>query len=149
MPGKGAMPKPGCNPNVVSWSGVETGQVENNSPVTALTDAVTELTRLQKAADTLMNTFEAQGCPTGKDGCSFLSAVRGEPTVTITGPTRKPGKKHGFKMTWVVDVKVEWTDSIYCYKKDTDKKAADEERAKAKAAADKEKEQAAKAADHP
>jgi len=129
------MPAPNCT-NPVTWNGTEDGQVQDNSAVAALTAAVNELKALQKKAEGFMSTFEAQGCPAGKDGCSFQSNVRADAIVTVTGPTKKASPNPPFKVAWICDLKYAWSDTIYCYKKKEDKEAADAKRAAEKKAAE-------------
>lgn len=128
------MPVPSCNPNSVSWSGVENGHGEDrNNPLGAYTAA---LTQAENAAGVLMGKFEAQGCPTGKDGCPQQSNVRGDPVVAVPGPIqRQPVKGKG--IMWVCDLTYAWSDTIFCYKTPEAKKAADDEREKARLAREK------------
>jgi len=83
-----------------------------------------------------MNKFEAQGCPGGVNGCNFQSNVRDDATVTIIAPiVRKAVKNKG--MLFVCDLTLDWSDTIYCYKTAVIKKAADDDREKARLAKEK------------
>ena len=126
---KPKIPAPSCNPGSVSLTADEAGHGEDANNAFAAFKAAYD--QAQKKADALLDKFEAQDCPPGKDGCPFKSVVRDDPVVVPKGPIQKTPVK-GKGMAYVCDLSIKWPSTIYCYKKKEDKEAADTNRAKEK-----------------